>query len=101
MKTIELAEARRLVAEGATLPHAERMKLQQQRLRELVNYAKANSPYFAELYANIGDDFKLTDLPVTHKVTLMEHFNDWVTDRRLTREMVEEYVDLYATLRLR
>lgn len=97
MKTIELAEAKRLVAEGATLPHAERMKLQQQRLRELVNYAKANSPYFAELYATIVSAFQLPDLPVTHKVTLMEHFNDWVTDRRLTREMVEEYVDRDAS----
>ena len=36
MKTIELSEAQRLVAEGDKQSPAERLELQQQRLRELV-----------------------------------------------------------------
>lgn len=93
MKTIELEEARRLVAEGGKLPESERLKLQQQRLRELVGYARAHSPYFAKLYENIPDDFKLTDLPITEKPTLLAHYDDWVTDRRLHLQDVLNYVN--------
>ena len=34
-------------------------KLQQKRLKKLVKYAKANSPFFKELYKSISSDFKL------------------------------------------
>ena len=47
MKTIEMNEAARLVAEGDKLSHEERLELQQQRLRELVAYAREHSPYLA------------------------------------------------------
>lgn len=93
MKTIELDEAKRLVAEGQTLSKSERLRLQQQRLRELVAYARVHSPYFAKHYAGVPDDFKLTDLPITTKTTLMDNYDEWVTDRRLNRAMVEEYVN--------
>ena len=93
MKTIELEEARRLVAEGGKLPESERLKLQQQRLHELVGYARTHSPYFAKLYENIPDDFKLTDLPFTEKPTLLAHYDDWVTDRRLHLQDVLNYVN--------
>ena len=93
MKTIELDEAKRLVAEGQTLSESERLGLQQQRLRELVAYARVHSPYFAKHYAGVPDDFKLTDLPITTKTTLMDNYDEWVTDRRLNRAMVEEYVN--------
>jgi phenylacetate-coenzyme A ligase PaaK-like adenylate-forming protein len=92
MKTIELSEAKRLVAEGLTMSHEERMNVQLERLHELVAYAKENSPYFAKLYANIPENFKLTDLPVTQKKTLMENYDDWVTDRRLNKDDVLNYV---------
>ena len=93
MKTIELEEARRLVAEGGLLPDAERYELQQQRLRELVAYAREHSPYFAKLYAGVPEDFKLTDLPPTEKPTLLANYDDWVTDRRLHLQDVLDYVN--------
>lgn len=92
MKTINLNDAKRLVAEGLTMSHDERMKVQRERLRELVKYARENSPYLAKLYANVPEDFSLTDLPVTQKKTLMENYDDWVTDRRLHIDNVLEYV---------
>lgn len=92
MKTIELSEAKRLVAEGLAMSHEERMNVQQKRLYELVAYVKENSPYFAKLYANVPDNFELADLPVTQKKTLMENYDDWVTDRRLHKDEVLEYV---------
>lgn len=93
MKTIELEEAKRLVVEGGSLPVEERMKLQQQRLRELVAYVREHSPYFSKLYKGLPDNFKLTDLPVTEKPTLLANYDDWVTDRRLHIQDVLDYVD--------
>ena len=63
MRTIELEEARRLVAEGGNLPRARRMELQQERLHELVAYVRSHSPYFARHYADVPADFSLASLP--------------------------------------
>ncbi len=62
---------------------SKREEVRQERLRKLVRYAQDHSPYYQELYANRRDDFKLTDLPVTNKVMMMENFDDWVTDRNI------------------
>lgn len=92
MKTIDMQEAMRLVAEGTTLSPAQRYELQQQRLHQLVDYAREHSPYFARLYADLPEDYTLADLPYTEKPTLLEHYNDWVTDRELTLDTVLDYV---------
>ncbi len=97
MKTIELAEAKRLVAEGGRLPDAERRQLQQQRLHELVAYVREHSPYFARHYANVPADFRLSDLPPTEKPTLLANYDDWVTDRRIHLADVLEYVNRDAS----
>ncbi len=97
MKTIELAEAKRLVAEGGRLPDAERWQLQQQRLRELVAYVREHSPYFARHYADVPADFRLFDLPPTEKPTLLANYDDWVTDRRIHLADVLEYVNRDAS----
>lgn len=97
MKTIELAEAKRLVAEGGRLPDAERRQLQQQRLRELVAYVREHSPYFARHYADVPADFRLSDLPPTEKPTLLVNYDDWVTDRRIHLADVLEYVNRDAS----
>ncbi|MBQ1798672.1 MAG: hypothetical protein IIZ89_04800, partial [Muribaculaceae bacterium] len=93
MKTIELSEAKRLVAEGEAMSEAERLQVQQERLRALVAHAREHSPYFAKLYAGIPDDFSLTDLPITEKPVLLAHYDDWVTDRRLHLQDVLDYVN--------
>ena len=93
MKTISQEAAMRLVAEGAALSPAARHELQQQRLHELVDYVRNHSPYLAELYADLPADYTLADLPPTDKATMLEHYNDWVTDRELTLERVMQYVN--------
>ena len=93
MKTIEMQEAMRLVAEGAALSPAGRHRVQRERLRKLVDYVRRHSPYFAGLYADLPSDFSLTDLPYTEKGTLLAHYNDWVTDREVTLEGVLQYVN--------
>lgn len=68
-------------------------KLQQQRLKKLVKYAKENSSYFNALYKNIdvNSDFQLEDLPVTNKVDMMKCFNTFVTDSSITMDRIEEF----------
>ncbi|MBP5600062.1 MAG: phenylacetate--CoA ligase family protein [Lachnospiraceae bacterium] len=66
-------------------------KLQGKKLKKLVNYARKNSPYFKELYKNVGDDFKLEDLPPTNKVAMMANFDAYITDRSITMDRIEDY----------
>ena len=91
--TIEPKEAHRLVDEGSKLSCHERMKLQQDRLKELVNYVKVNSPFFRKLYKDLPEDFNLKDLPATNKSELLAHYDEWVTDSDLTKEKVLKYLD--------
>ena len=82
MKTIELNKAQQLVAEGMLLSDADRQTLQQERLHELVDYVRQNSPYFAKLYAHLPETYSLTDLPITKKAELLENYDDWVSYRQ-------------------
>ncbi|GIF45816.1 phenylacetate-coenzyme A ligase PaaK-like adenylate-forming protein [Asanoa ferruginea] len=66
---------------------------QRAHLADLVAHARANSPYYGELYQDLPqrvDDPSL--LPVTNKKKLMARFDDWVTDREVTRDQVEAFV---------
>lgn len=92
MKKIGLIKALALTGKADKMNPSERKALQQKRLRELVSYAKENSPYFSKLYNNIGEDFSLSELPVTNKKALMENFDSWLTDRSITRVMVDEFM---------
>ncbi|MCR4941116.1 MAG: AMP-binding protein [Treponemataceae bacterium] len=92
MKQIGLLKAIMLTRKAGKMTAAERAELQKRRLRELVAYAKANSPYYGELYKNVGGSFSLADLPTTNKIALMEHFDDWMTDRSITRKKVDDFM---------
>src|SRR5690606_23761 len=64
-----------------------------QRLKQLVLHAKQSSPYFSNLYSSVGEGFELTDLPPTTKAELMSRFNDWLTDRSVTDQNVNRFMD--------
>ena len=66
-------------------------RIQHRRLIKLIEYARTNSPYYKELYANIGETFKLSDLPPVTKPELMAHFDSVLTDRNITMKRIEEY----------
>lgn len=93
MKTISYSDAAKLVEEGRNLPREERLKIQKERLRTLVDYVKEKSPYFKELYKDLKNEFSLEDLPPTHKSTLLENYDQWVTDPDLKKETVLKYLD--------
>jgi phenylacetate-CoA ligase len=66
---------------------------QQVRLTALVAHARAYSRYFRRAYEGIGyGPVTLQELPVTQKPELMAHFDEWVADRRITREDVDAFV---------
>jgi len=67
---------------------------QRARLAEMVAYARANSPYYRELYKDLPERIEDTTLlPITSKKKLMPRFNDWCTDRNVTFEKVRAFVD--------
>jgi len=66
-------------------------KVQNDRLKKLVGFAKENSPYYKELYKTVGEEFRLEDLPPVSKPELMANFDRVLTDRHVTMERIEEY----------
>lgn len=93
MKTIEYKDAVDLTEEALHISHDERLKLQSQRLQELVEYVRKKSPYFKELYKDLPDNFSLTDLPPTSKKEMQANFNEWLTDSELNKEIIRKYLD--------
>jgi phenylacetate-CoA ligase len=71
-------------------------ELQRTRLRALLARAIDRSPFHAARLAGIDSSrFELADLarlPVMTKAQMMEHFDEVVTGRRLTRDLVERHL---------
>lgn len=67
---------------------------QRRRFAEMVAFARANSPYYRDLYRDLPND--VADpliLPITDKRRLMEHFDAWVTDRDLSLANVQSLIE--------
>ncbi len=66
---------------------------QNERLVNLVQFAREHSPLYRRLYRHLPtgiDD--LSRLPIVTKPELMEHFDEWITDMEVTRASVEEFI---------
>ena len=67
--------------------------LQRRRLRRLVAWAKTHSPFYTERYRDIDPGrFELSRLPTVTKTEMMEHFDEFLTDRRLRRADIEDFL---------
>jgi len=65
---------------------------QQARLGEILRHAAESSPYYREAIGKlVADGAPLSAYPVMNKTILMEEFDRIVTDRRLTRPLVEQH----------
>lgn len=65
---------------------------QANRFRDVVGYARSQSPFYRELYANApGDIEHHSQIPTTDKKTLMARFDDWVTDKDITLARAREF----------
>lgn len=66
---------------------------QSRRLAALVTFARGRSRFYRRHYADLPQDGPaLTDLPPTDKTMLMDAFDEWVTDERVSRADVEAFV---------
>ena len=82
--------ARRATAQGLAVT----TQRQRARFAEMVDHARANSPYYRELYRDVPQRVEdVTLLPVTDKRKLMARFDDWVTDGEVTLEKVRKFIE--------
>ena len=96
----EIAGAMRLAREligHDRWTEAELAAHQRRQLEEVVRHAAASSPFYRERYAGLGlgpsGPVELDRLPIVDKATVMDRFDDLVTDRRLTLAAVEAHLD--------
>jgi phenylacetate-coenzyme A ligase PaaK-like adenylate-forming protein len=76
---------------GDKRPREKNLNISGKRMRDLVDYARKNSPFYKELYAGISEDFKLADLPPVTKPQMMASFDDILTDRSISMKKIEEF----------
>ena len=92
MKNMGILKAMRLCGEYEKMNPEKRRSLQSRRLKELVENARNKSPFYRELYCDVPESFALSDLPPVDKRTLMADWDNWVCDRDLTLEQVEQFM---------
>lgn len=93
MKKIGLLKGIILCKQFDKADATKRNAIQKKRLTELVQYAKAHSPYYHDLYQNIGKKHSLCELPPVNKVSLMSQFDRWVTDSKLHLKDLNEFME--------
>lgn len=90
--TIGMLKSMWLCTQYKKMSERERITLRDKRLRQMVEWARENSPYYAQLYKNLGADFQLSDLPPVNKLDLMSHWDEWVTDKTITLSHVNKFM---------
>ena len=66
---------------------------QRERLDQLVDYARAHSPLYAERYRGLPAHVAaLEQLPPVTKPELMHRFDDWVTDSEVHRSDLQQWI---------
>src|SRR3954454_12459106 len=88
-------------AERLTWPLERLHRLRDERLRAVLRTAKARSPWHAKRLAGVDVDAitgaDLTAIPTMTKTDVMEHWDEIVTDRRLTLELAEAHLERVAS----
>jgi len=69
------------------------MEHQQELLRELIACARTSSPLYQRLYSQVPEQVTdIRQLPAVTKQELMSGFDDWATDRVITREKADAFL---------
>jgi phenylacetate-CoA ligase len=93
LRTIRFASQTSRLGAISHWPPARVDRLQRQRLRRLVRFAIAKSPFYRDKYRGIDlSRLTLDQLPTTNKLEIAAHFDDVVTDRRVRRTDIEHFV---------
>jgi len=81
------------LAERERRPRERREARQRERLTALVAHAREHSPYWSEALTGYDPEAGVASLPILDKATMMERYDDVVTDRRLRRDALLEHVE--------
>ena len=92
MKDIHQEEAIALIEEGNRLTYEEIVKIREQRLAKMIRYARENSNFYRELYKELPENPRLTDLPIVRKNELTSRMKDWITDPEFSEEELTAYL---------
>jgi putative adenylate-forming enzyme len=87
------ARLSRELAERERWPRERLARFQQQRLDELVRHAVAHSPFYRERIGRPTGPVELGRLPTLDKATMMDRFDELVTDSRLRRDELLAHVE--------
>jgi len=69
------------------------LQIQDQKLRQLLHHANSHSAYYRERFQGINlDTCKLQDLPILKKTDMMNRFEDFVTDKRLKKQPIIDFM---------
>ncbi|HXE95819.1 MAG TPA: AMP-binding protein [Dongiaceae bacterium] len=73
-------------------PLAETLEIREAAVKQLIQFARASSPFYAEFHQGY-EGAPLAELPVLTKATMMERFDELVTDRQIRLADVERHLD--------
>lgn len=96
VRTFRRFQFARLADVLGKIPSASKKKIQRlqcNRLRSLINYARRYSPYYRERLGFLPYEWSLQDLPIIKKEQMRDHFDDIVTDRRLRLSDLQHFVE--------
>lgn len=69
-------------------------RIREKRFRALLRTAVGKSPFYRNLYRGIDiETCNLSDLPTVTKQTMMENFDDFVTDRNLKKDEIMRWIE--------
>ena len=81
------------LVKSQSMSPGELSRLQDLKLRSILRYATANSLFYQGLYKGIDiENCMLSDLPIIIKRMMMDNYDDLVTDKRLNRNDLREFL---------
>ena len=90
-----IIKKRKEFTQNEKLTRVELQALQLKKFRHLVQHAQQNSPYYQRIINENDIDIASCtpqDFPILTKSMLIENFDDIVTDRRLSRDAISEFL---------
>jgi phenylacetate-CoA ligase len=75
------------------------LAIQDQKFRELLRHAHQNSEYYREKFKGKNlETCRLQDLPILTKNDMMNHFENFVTDKRLKRQPIIDFMSDFGNM---
>ena len=94
-EVIKALKLKREFDKNHKLPPEQLERIRELKFRRLLRHAVANSEFYREYYKGINiDTCSITDLPTLTKRKMMDNYDKLVTDKRLNRKDLTEYLKI-------